>query len=75
MELPVGFVSVLTPSEQPLGLGFFAGLHPLGNDVRKPALADHLQDVLTVELSVHQHVIGVNELLGRVEQVLDDLLP
>jgi hypothetical protein len=56
-------------------LGFLAGLHPLWHDVGEPPLADHLQDVLAVELSVHQHVIVVDEVLGRVKQVLNDLLP
>ncbi len=74
MELAVCFVSVLTPLEQPFGLGFFAGLHPIRHDVRKPALADHLPDVLTVELPIHQYIIDVNEILDGVEQVLDDFL-
>jgi hypothetical protein len=53
--------------KQPLCLCFFTGLHPLGNDVGKPTLADHLQDVLAIELPIHQHVINVNEVLGGVE--------
>ena len=67
MELPVGFVSILTTLEQPLGLGFLAGLHPLRDDVGEPALADHLQNVLTIELPVHQHIIDVDEALSRVK--------
>jgi hypothetical protein len=31
--------------------------------------------VLAIELPVHQHVIDVDELFSRIEQVLDDLLP
>jgi hypothetical protein len=66
VELPVGLVAVLITSKQSLGLGFLAGLHPLGNDIGKPALAEHLQDVLTVELPIHQHVINENQLLGGI---------
>jgi hypothetical protein len=49
MVLAVGLVPVLLTSEQLICLGFLAGLHSLENDVRKPALADHLQDVLAIE--------------------------
>jgi hypothetical protein len=31
--------------------------------------------VLTIELSVHQHVIDVNHILSRIQQILDDLFP
>jgi hypothetical protein len=72
MELPIGLVPVLPPLEQSFCLGFLTRLHPLGNDVGEPALANHLQDVLAIELPVHQHVIDVNEVLGRVEQILND---
>ncbi|SDY63734.1 hypothetical protein SAMN05216564_10786 [Halopenitus persicus] len=66
------FRSVPVTLEQSLGLGFLASLHPLRDDVGEPSLADHLQDVLAIELSVHQHVIDVNEVLSRIEQVFDD---
>ncbi len=29
--------------------------------------------MLAIELTVHQHVVDVNEVLSRVEQILDDL--
>jgi len=74
MQLPVGLVSVSVTPEQPLGLSFLAGLHPFRNDVGKPALAEHLQNVLAIELPVHQDVIDMNEVLSRIQQVLDDLL-
>jgi hypothetical protein len=62
----------LTPLEQPFGLRFLAGLHPLRHDIRQSTLAEHLQNVLAVELPVHQHVIDVNEVLGRVKKIFDD---
>jgi len=58
LQLPVGLIPTLAPLEQPLRLGFLAGLHPLWDDVPKPALAEHLQNMLAVELAVHQYVIG-----------------
>jgi len=72
VELPVGLVAVLTALEQSLGLDFLAGLNPFRANVREPTLADHLQNVLAIELPVHQHVIDMNEVLSRIEQVLDD---
>jgi len=64
MEFAVSLVPVLIALEQPLGLGFLASLHPLRDDVGEPTLANHLQDVLAIELPVHQHVIDVNEVLS-----------
>jgi hypothetical protein len=72
VELPVGFIPAFIPLEQSLRLGLLAGLHSLGNNVGKPALANHPQDVLAIELPVHQHVIDLNEILSRIQQVLDD---
>ena len=72
VELPVGLVSVLVTLEQPLGLRFLTRLHPFRDDVGEPTLADHLQDMLAIELPVHQHVIDMDEVLSRIEQVLDD---
>jgi hypothetical protein len=72
VELPVSFIPVLVTLEQPLGLSSLAGLHPLRNDIREPALANHLQEVLAIELPVHQDVIDMDEVLSRIEQVLDD---
>ncbi len=70
MELPIGFIPTLVALEQSLSLGSLAGLHPLGHNVGESPLANHLQDVLTVKLPVHQHVIDVNQVLGRIKQVL-----
>jgi hypothetical protein len=70
MQLPVGLVSSLVRSEQPLCLCFLAGLHPLRNDVGKPALADHLQNELAVKLPIHQHILPME----LVSQALIGLL-
>ena len=72
VELPAGLAAALTPLKQPLRLGFLAGLYPLRDDAGKSALADHLQNVLTIELPIHQDVIDVNELFGGVKQILND---
>jgi len=73
MQLPVCFLSVSVVLKKTPSLCFLARLHSFRYDVGKPALADHLQDVLTVELSVHQHVVDANEAPGRVEQIFDYL--
>ncbi len=67
MQLPIGFVPVLIPVEESLGLGFLIDLHSFRYDVREPALADRFQDVLTVELPVHQHIVDMDEILSRVK--------
>jgi hypothetical protein len=67
VELSVGCVSVSTVLEETSSLCFLARLHSFRDDVGQSPLADHLQDVLTVELPIHQHVIDVNEFLSRVE--------
>jgi hypothetical protein len=74
IEFAVGLVSVLIPLEQPLGLGLLAGLHPFRDDVGEPTLADHPQDMLAIELPIHSHIIDVNEVLSRIQQLLEDLL-
>jgi hypothetical protein len=75
MEFAVSLVPVPVALEQPLGLGSLARLHPLRDDVGEPALGDHFQDVLAIELSIHQHVIDVDEFLSRIQQLLDNLFP
>jgi hypothetical protein len=45
-------------------LGFFTGLHPLWDDVFQSTLGTGLEDVLAVELPIHEHLVNVNALLG-----------
>ena len=71
-ELPVGFIPVLIPLEQAFGLGFLTCLHPPWHNVGEPTLADHLQNMLTIELPVNQHVINANHRLSRIQEVLND---
>jgi len=66
MQFSISLVPVCSPLEKTLGLGFLAGLHPFGHHVGQTALTQHLEDVLAVELPVHQHIIDVNEILCRV---------
>ena len=54
VQFSIRLVAILPSLEKALGLGFLAGLHPLRDDGGEPALADHLQDVMTVELPAHQ---------------------
>ena len=75
MELPVGFVSILITLERSLRLCLLAGLHPFRYELRQPALADHLQNVLAIKFPVHQHVIDVDELFSRIQQILGGAVP
>jgi len=74
MEFAVDLISVLITVEQSFCLGFLAGLHPLWHDVGESSLADHLQNVLTIKLPVHQHVIDVDEPFSYIQQILNDFL-
>jgi len=67
MQFSISLVAVLPPLEKGFDLRFLAGLHPLWNNVGKPALTDHFQDVLTIELPIYQHVIDVNEVICRIQ--------
>ncbi|GAB7011096.1 hypothetical protein JCM31271_30390 [Halorubrum trueperi] len=72
MEFTVSLVPVLIISKQPFRLRFLAGLHPLRDDLGETTLANHLQDVLAIELAFHQDIIDVDELFSRIQQVLDN---
>ena len=74
MQFPICLVSVLVALEKSFRLRFLTCLYPLRHDVGQPALTQQLQDVLTVKLPVHQHVIDMNSRLCRIQEVLDDLL-
>ena len=74
VEFSIGLVPFLAAFEESPCLGFLARLHSFWYDVGDSALAYHLQDVLTVKLPIHQHVVDVDKVLRRVQEVLDDLL-
>jgi hypothetical protein len=63
-QLPVGYVSVSIMLKETPSLCFLTRLHSFRNDIGQPALADHLPDMLTIELAVHQHVINADEGFG-----------
>jgi len=39
----------------------------LGDDVFQTAVRHRLENVLTVELAIHQHLVDVHELLGGIQ--------
>jgi len=73
MQLSISLVSVLVGLEKPFRLRFLTCLHPLRNHIGEAALTQHLQDMLAVELPVHQHIVDVKEGLCRVQEVFDYL--
>ena len=73
VEASFSRIVVLSPLEQALRLSLLARIHPLGHDVRQSSLGDGLQEVLAVELSIHQHPVDVEQTLSAIQQLLNDL--